>query len=160
VVFTADQQLYRVALYVKWGNQAQLDNIHLRLGGMHFLMSYIGCVGTLMVESGIADTLSAVFGGVLKMLSSKKYPQNVRALRMLVEELLRPVFAKYNLENMANLQQTLDHIASESRTAKLWVDCLIKPICTILKYICAEREADWALHLDTVTEMVPLFFPA
>ena len=88
VVFTADQQLYRVGLHVKWENQAQLDNIHLRLGGMHLLMSYIGCVGTLMAGSGIADTLGATFGGVNKMLTGKKYPQNVRALRMLVEELL------------------------------------------------------------------------
>ena len=30
----------------------------------------------------------------------------------------------------------------------------------ILKYIRAEREADWALHIDTVKDMVPLFFAA
>ncbi len=31
---------------------------------------------------------------------------------------------------------------------------------TILKYIRAEREADWPLHLATVTEMMPMFFSA
>ena len=40
------------------------------------------------------------------------------------------------------------------------MDCLIKPVVVILKYIRAEREADWALHLDTVKDMVPLFFAA
>ena len=50
------------------------------------------------------------------MLSGKKYPQNVRAFRMLVEELLRPVFAKYHLECMSDLLQALDDTASQCRT--------------------------------------------
>ncbi|KAG1714330.1 Armadillo repeat-containing protein 4 [Nymphon striatum] len=79
---------------------------------------------------------------------------------MLVEELLRPIFDNNELETMSGLQQVLDDVASHSRTGRLWVDCLIKPIFTILKYIRAEREADWALHLDTVEEMIPLFFSA
>ena len=29
-----------------------------------------------------------------------------------------------------------------------------------MKYIRAEREADWALHLDTVKETIPLLFAA
>ena len=90
------------------------------------------------------------------MLSGKKYPQNVRAFRMLVEEQLRPV--KHHVECMSGLLQALDDTASQSRTTKLWVDCLIKPVFVILKYIRAEREADCAL--DTVKYMVPLFFSA
>ena len=129
VVFTADQQLYRVALHVICENQARFSNIYLRLGGMHLLMSYSGCVGTLMADTGIVEILGVAFGGVLKMLTGKKFPQNVRALRMLVEE-LRPVFEKNHLERMLDLKKTLDEISSESRTAKLWVDCLIKPVFT------------------------------
>jgi len=48
-------------------------------------MSYVGSVGTLMVETGLDVILSAAFGGVAKILSGKKYPQNVRALRLLTE---------------------------------------------------------------------------
>lgn len=160
VVFTADQQLYRIALHVIWENQAMFNNLYLRLGGMHLLMSYVGCIGTLMAESGIVDILSVPFGGVLKMLTGKKYPQNVRALRMLVEELLRPLFGKHELERMADLQNALDDVSLNSKTAKLWVDCLIRPMFTILKYIRAERESDCALHFETVKEMIPLFFAA
>ena len=47
-------------------------------------------MGTLMAGTGIQEILSTAFGGVLKMLTGNKYPQNVRAFRMLVEELLRP----------------------------------------------------------------------
>ena len=127
---------------------------------MHLLMSYSGCVGTLMADTGIVQILGVAFGGVLKMVTGKKFPQNVRALRILVEELLGPVFEKNHLESMLDLKKTLDEISSESRTAKLWVDCLIKPVFTMLKYIRAEREADWVLHLQTVRELMPLFFAA
>ena len=96
VVFTAGQQLYRVALHVPWENQTDLSNIHLRLGGMHLLMSYCGSVGTLMARTGIQEIISTAFGGVLKMLTGKKYPQNVCAFRMLAEELLKPIFAKHH----------------------------------------------------------------
>ena len=143
-----------------WENQARFSNIYLRLGGMHLWMSYSGCIGTLMADTGIVEILGVAFGGVLKMLTGKKFPQNVRALRMLVEELLGPVFEKNHLESILDLKKTLDEISSESRTAKLWVDCLIKPVFTMLKYIRAEREADWVLHLQTVREMMPLFFAA
>ena len=34
-------------------------------GGMHFLMSFIGCVRSLMAESGLVDILSCAFGGVI-----------------------------------------------------------------------------------------------
>lgn len=46
-------------------------------------------LGTLMTDTGMSEVLGEVFGGVQKMLSGKKFPQNVRALRMLAEEDLR-----------------------------------------------------------------------
>ena len=162
VVFTADQQLYRVAVHVMWENQVLFGNIYLRLGGMHLLMSYVGCMGYLMAGSGIVEVLSEAFGGVLKMLAGKTYPDNVRALRMLVEELIRPFFQIQNMLRMDDLQHSLNDTASHSRTAKLciWVNYVIKPVFTIMKYARAEREADWPLHLASVHEMMPLFFAA
>ena len=160
VIFTAVQQLYKVAVHVMWENQALFSNVYLRLGGMHLLMSYVGSIGSLMAGSGMTEILSEAFAGVLKMLTGKKYPDNVRALRMLVEEIIRPLFQTQNLGCMADLLQALDDAASQSRTAKLWVNCLIKPVFTIMKYIRAEREADWCLHLACVREMMPLFFAA
>jgi hypothetical protein len=160
VIFTADQQLYKIAVHVLWENQAMFSNFYLRLGGMHLLMSYVGCIGSLMADSGIVEVLGVAFGGVLKMLSGKKFPENVRALRMLVEEILRSVFDRYQLKSMNDLQGVLDDASLQSRTAKLWTNCLIKPVFTIMKYVRAEREADWPLHLATVKEMMPLFFAA
>ena len=44
-----------------------------------------------MENTGLEEVLSDVFGGAAKMLTGKKFPQNVRALRMLAEEVLRGV---------------------------------------------------------------------
>ena len=79
---------------------------------------------------------------------------------MLVEELLQNLLSKHNFQCMDELNKELDAISAKSKTAQLWIDCLIKPVFIILKYIRAEREADWALHLDTVKEMISLFFAA
>ena len=56
----------------------------LRLGvvtvGSVFCFSVIfGCIGALMADTGIEEILSASFGGVLKMLSGKKFPKNVKS---------------------------------------------------------------------------------
>lgn len=59
---------------------------------MHLIMSYVGSIGTLMSGTGLKKILERVFGGVQKMLKGKKFRENVRALRLLTEELLRIIF--------------------------------------------------------------------
>ena len=61
---------------------------------------------------------------------------------------------------MDDLKHVLNDTASHSRTAKLWVNCVIKTVFTIRKYARPEREADWTLHLASVHAMMPLFFAA
>ena len=62
-IFTCDQQLYRVALQVKWDNPDVLNIVYIRLGGMHLLMSYVASVGTLMVETSLHTDCSFWRGG-------------------------------------------------------------------------------------------------
>ena len=52
-------------------------------------MSFVGAVGALMSNTGLEDILSSTFAGVPKLLNGKKFPQNKRALQLVVEELLR-----------------------------------------------------------------------
>ena len=125
-IFTNDQQLYRVAVNVTWVYPELFPHFIPRLGGMHFLMSFIGSVGTLMSNSGLEEILQAAFGGVSKLLSGKKFPQNFRALHMLMEELLRETLMSVN--NKADLMAILEDKAADSQTARLWVDILIKPV--------------------------------
>jgi hypothetical protein len=102
--------------------------------------------------------LKAAFAGVPKMLIGKNYPMNVRALRLVVEELLRDFLP--DIECSDDLDNFLDKVSTESLTSKHWVDNLIKRVFLMMLFVRAEREGDWALHLHAVSEMIPYFFAA
>ncbi len=82
-----------VAVHIMWHDPQLFGNFIPRLGGMHFLQNIIGCIGSLAADSGCVEVLQAAFGGVAKMLSGKKYPQNFLALVLLSEEILRPIIS-------------------------------------------------------------------
>ena len=44
-----------------------------------------------MKNTGLSNILKADFGGVDKILLGKNFPNNIRAVRMAVEEILKPV---------------------------------------------------------------------
>ena len=93
-----------------------------------------------------------------KLLSGKKFPQNVRALRLVVEELLRSISEQSESDD--EMLSILEERARVSRTAKLWVNCHVQPVLIMMLFIRAEREAEWPLHLLAVKLIMPSFFVA
>ena len=77
---------------------------------------------------------------------------------MVVEELLRGVIETVYTND--DLMLALERKASSSRKSKIWIENLIKPMLIMMLFVRAEREADWALHLWAVKEMIPYFFAA
>ena len=61
--------ILKILIDLIWVYPLQLGKVVARLGGMHFLMSFIGCIGNLLVNSGLIDILKSAFGGVEKMLT-------------------------------------------------------------------------------------------
>ena len=98
-----------------------------------------------MADTGLSDVMEYAFGGVPHMLTGKRFPQNFRALRMVVEELLRSMVLESNDTN--DVMSILQNRADESKTTKLWVDMLIKPVLLMMMFCRAEKEANWPLHL-------------
>ena len=162
LILTCDQAIYKIVIDITFHQPDLLTNIVAILGGMHFLMDFVGCVGTLMADSGLKEILMTSFGSVEKMLQGKKYPQNVRALRLLTEELLRPVFEKENprLTSMDDLEKLLDELAIQSRTTKMWVYNVIKPTFLMMMFCRASHEGDWPLHIKVAEAMLPYMFAA
>ena len=162
LVLTCDQAIYKIVVDITFHQPDLLTNIVAILGGMHFLMDFVSCIGTLMADSGLKEILMTSFGSVEKMLQGKKYPQNVRALRLLTEELLRPVFEKENqhLTNMDDLEKLLDELATQSRTTKMWVYNVIKPTFLMMMFSRASHEGDWPLHIKVAEAMLPYMFAA
>ena len=81
---------------------------------MHWQTSYVGFISTLMANSGIEETLECRFAGVAKMLSGKNFPSNIRALRLLVEEILRGHITK--LASYQEMTDVLHDVSSRSKT--------------------------------------------
>ena len=137
-----------------------LDHYFIRLGGMHTLMNFIGAIGTLMAGTGLSDILSSTFAGAERMLQGKKYPQCLRALRMVVEVILEPLLQLDRVNCHQDLMQVLEERARDSKTSKLWLDCLLKPVFLAMDFIRAEREGDFPLHVATLKEMHQYYFAA
>ena len=92
------------------------------------------------------------------VLNGKKFPQNVRALRIIVEEVLRKIIQDSKVGSYDELMLHLEDISGNSRTAKVWVNIVIKSVFIMMLYIRAEREGDWPLHLEAVKQMMPYFY--
>ena len=155
---SADMQLYKIVMQIKWSYPDRWQHLIARPGGMHIMMSFIGCIGTLMCSSGLEDILEVAFKGVPNMLLGKAWPKALCGLRMVVEALLEPLITQGNV-TVHQMEQALED-ASASRTGRLWVDCLIKPVIILLLFIRAEREGNWLLHLYSLHRMLPYFFAA
>ena len=92
------------------------------------------------------------------MMLGKKFPMCMRALRIVVELIISPVCA--TVASYEELIEELENRAAKSKTSKLWLDCLIKPVFLKMSYVRAEREGDWPLHIFCVRSMLPYFFAA
>lgn len=160
LVITADAAIYKIIVDISFYQHDLLSDMVPILGGLHFIMDFVGCIGTLTADCGLRDVLCSAFGSVDKMLSGKKYPQNVRALRLLVEELLRPILEDVAISSMDELEKELEERSSKSRTTKLWVDCVIRPVFLIMLYCRASHESDWLLQLKATEMMLPYMFAA
>ena len=63
---------------------------------------------------------------------------NMRAMRMVAEELLRYVNGKNKLKGHHDYINELEDLASKSHTSKMWVDVFIKPVLIMMLYVRAE----------------------
>ena len=157
LVFTADQQLYKITIDILFHQPAYFKSVIPVIGGMHMLMNFIHAMAVIMAGSGMKEVLASTFGTVDKMLNGKKYPQNFRALRMLVEELLRSALQIQGATSFDHLIQVLDACSSSSRTAKMWINNLVKTVIIMMNFSRAGHEGDWALHLVAAEAMLPYF---
>ena len=79
------------------------------------------------------------------MLSGKAFPMNIRALRLVLEEILRSYIGEFSCYN--DFDQFPDETALRSRTAKHWINNFFKPVLLMMLFVRSEREGDWPLHL-------------
>lgn len=78
---TYDQPLYLKARDIIATGHPELNNVTVRLGGFHLLMSFMGSVGFIMAGSGLKDLFSTIYAenSVDKIISGHAYARAVRA---------------------------------------------------------------------------------
>lgn len=155
---SADLQLYKTILQIKWSDVIRWNHLVVRPGMMHTLMSFIGCIGILMQGSGLEELLQTTYGGVPNMLNGKAWPKAVRGLRMVVVTLLEDVITSGDVD-IENINLLLENIR-KTATGRLWVDCLILPVYILHLFIRSQREGDWLLEMHCLQRMLPYFFAA
>ena len=82
--------------------------------------------------------LAGTFGSVEKMLSGKKYHQKFRALRIVAQELLRPIELEEGVSSFSGLMAALDRHAARSRTATLMMTSSNGNIFRVTGPLCGE----------------------
>lgn len=148
-----------VALQVQWSDLERWKAVIVHPGGMHILMSFLGCIGKLMKGSGLEDLLRVAYRGLASILSGKSWPRPMRALRMVYVAMLSDYLREhrsYTFEDLANYLEE----AWKTPTRRLWVDCVLKPTFIAQMFIRAEQEGKWLLHQHCLHRMLPYFYAA
>ena len=92
--------------------------IVVRLGGFHFLKSFLGCIGYIMEGSGLAEAMSVVYGPntVKYIMKGAAYSKALRAQFLTDAALVGHIMGA---SNNTSLDDTLKDLQETSRTAKL-----------------------------------------
>ena len=145
VHITLDMQLYMVAIQVKWSDPEKWATLVMHPGGMHCVMSFLGCIGKLMRGSGLEDLIGAAFSGLTGILNRKNWPRAMRALRMVCTVLLSDfLYKEGSIPTFNDLSIVLEKACKEP-TGQLWVDCLIRSTLIAHMFIRAQRQRLLAL---------------
>lgn len=142
-VLTFDQPLFSKALGIITNEPANspLKEIVLRLGGLHTIMSFLGCIGFLMTGSGLHDILEIIYAGnaVKHMLSGKAIARAIRG-HLILYSALSTILAKDVLctgEEAASIDLTaasslLDKLLNGETTLDGLLSAVMEPIVSKL----------------------------
>ena len=70
-ILTSYQQLYRVMVDITWSNPTRRQLLIRLIGGMHWIMNFVGCIAKLIEGSVLNKLMASAFAGVEKMLRGK-----------------------------------------------------------------------------------------
>ena len=141
-----DMQLYLVGQQVKWWEPDRLKDVILRSGAMHIIMSFLGCIGTLMKGSGQYTLVGSAFGGLTGIMSGKV--RAMRAFRMVSAALLEGnwLFQQVCIECMLhvlNLFSAVTSIMLAISPGTCWR-------CGTF-YLTLPRPTSWPEHMSVTT---------
>ncbi|ELU08869.1 hypothetical protein CAPTEDRAFT_206056 [Capitella teleta] len=151
---TFDQSLYAKAIEIVASDDQEVE---VRLGGFHLLM---GSVGYIMGGSGLEVLWESAYAPSISEMEDKT-KESLSALHKAIigqkrvdlkDEKVMQTLIKKN-------QQWIKTEKERSRTGRLWLNYM-EQVSLIKQFIYAERTGDWALHLNSIRQMIPYFYAA
>ena len=148
---SVDLQLYQKSCLVQWSDPCRWKSLVLHPGMMHTLMSFLGCIGTLMKASGVDVLLTAAFGGVAwhHHRQVMHCGHTVSITTVLLQD-----FFQSGAKTYQELSEYWEAVR-EHPVGRLWVDCLIKPTLLALQLLRAQRDGDFLLQQVSLEAMMP-----
>lgn len=111
-IITFDQPLYLKALIIiqNAADDSPLKKIVLLLGGFHTLMSFLGCIGSLMEDMGLAETLETIYApnSVIHMMSGKAFSRALRG-HFIVDNALNTLLTKEAVPQVLNEENAMEN---------------------------------------------------
>nr|XP_018912013.1 PREDICTED: uncharacterized protein LOC109040498 [Bemisia tabaci] len=189
-IVTFDQPLFMKAqdIIAHSGDDSELKNVVVRLGGFHLLMSFLGAIGYIMNGSGLKELLCTVYApnSVEKMMTGHAYSRALRAHFLTYQALTEIILhsmefsdeAKSELEEILILfnekiltsgnNPTLHEFLEDFKKKLVELEQrgptaklwvqYTKMIMLVRQFIVAERSGDWQLHLSIIRKMQPFFY--
>ena len=155
---SVDIKLYQISCLVQGSDPYAWKSLVLHPGTMHTLMSFFGCIETLMKALGVDVLLTAAFGGVAGITSGKSWTNALRANRLITTVLLQDFFQS-GAKTYQELNEYLEAVR-EHPAGRLWVKCLTKPTLLAFQLLHAQRDGDFILQQVSREAMMPYFFAA
>ena len=128
----------------------------IRLGGFHFLKSYLSCIGYLMEGSGLEEAMGQIYGSntVKYVMKGAAYSKALRGHFLICAALFKHI-NNFPIQK-DDFEQKKAELARVSRTAKLWL-LYLKLVGYAQDFLMAERLHDWRGHLNAVARMLCIF---
>ena len=98
----------------------RFKNVILRPSAMHIVMSFVGCIGTLMKGSGLEVLVGAAFDGLTGIVNEKAWVRAVRAYRMVSAAL-----SGHNFQDNVKIFDEISHYTEEARQHPAGRHCVI-----------------------------------
>lgn len=112
-IVTFDQPLFIKACEIVEGaeNHSILSSVIVRLGGFHLLMSFLGCIGSIMKGSGIEELWGTVYAKatIPHLMSGHAFSRSLRANLLTVVALFKCL-----IDKSPNLSNQVDSLIANS----------------------------------------------
>ena len=165
-VITLDEGLYYRAKQVVWKWYAG-KNVILRLGSFHVILNFLKCIGKYHENNGLEDiaVIKDIFGKntAKHVFDGHHYNRSVRTVKLLYESTWRHLLSVANITN-CSAQEARKKIQMLDRQKKiendlnyLYLRSCMNMYGIMLRFLRAEREGNWTLHLESFSQMLPWF---